>query len=55
MKNKESKEFKEITESEKEEWIRLRQENMYLEAEVQYLKKLRALIHKKELKTKKKR
>ncbi len=55
LKNNEAEKFKTMTESEKEELIRLREENMYLQAEILYLKKLRALIHKEELKTKKKR
>lgn len=54
MKNKDVQEFKEISESEKEELIRLREKNMYLEAENLYLKKLQALIHEEELKTKRK-
>lgn len=41
----------EITESEKEELLRLREENMYLRASLAYEKKLQALIREKELKT----
>lgn len=53
-KNK-SREFKKITESEKEELIRLRQENEFLKASLEYEKKLEALVRERERKTKKRR
>lgn len=51
--SKETKKPKALTESEREELIRLREENQYLKAAIAYEKKLQALIRKKELKTKK--
>ena len=42
-----------ISESEKEELIRLRQENEYLKASLEYEKKLQALVQQRERKTKK--
>lgn len=49
--NKENK-LNVLKESEKEELIRLREENEFLRASLAYEKKLKALIQEKELKTK---
>lgn len=46
---------KKLNESEREELIRLREENEYLKARHLYEKKLRALVLERELKTKKRR
>ena len=43
----------ELTPSEKEELIKLRQENLYLRARLEYEKKLEALVQKRLQKTKK--
>lgn len=45
---------KKLKESEKEELIRLREENQYLKASIAYQKKLNALVQERVLKTKKK-
>lgn len=45
---------KKLKESEKEELIRLREENQYLKASIVYQKKLNALVQERVLKTKKK-
>ena len=45
---------KKLNESEKEELIRLREENQYLKASIAYQKKLKALVQERVLKTKKK-
>ena len=44
-----------LTSSEKEELIRLREENEFLKASLAYEKKLKALVQAREQKTKKKR
>lgn len=46
---------KKLKESEKEELIRLREENQYLKASIAYQKKLYALVQERVLKTKKRR
>lgn len=46
---------KQLSKSEREELIELRERNEYLEAELQYLKKLDALLQKKKSQTKKRR
>ena len=43
----------ELTSSEREELIKLRQENLYLRARLEYEKKLEALVQKRLQKTKK--
>lgn len=53
-KEKNVESFKTLTESEKEELIRLREENMFLKASLAYEKKLQALIQEKKSQTKKK-
>lgn len=50
-----SREWLKLTSSEKEELIRLREENEFLKASLAYEKKLKALVQAREQKTKKKR
>lgn len=53
--SKKYKANKKITESEKEELLRLRKENEFLKASLEYEKKLEALVQERERKTKKRR
>ena len=53
--NKKKKKALELTKSEKEELIRLREENIFLKASLEYEKKLKALVQEREQKTRKKR
>ena len=50
----EQKRKKNLQESEREELLRLREENLLLKAAIAYEKKLQALLMEKDLKTKKK-
>lgn len=52
---KEQKRKENLKESEKEELLRLREENLLLKAAIAYEKKLQALLMEKDLKTRKKR
>lgn len=54
-KDKKEKVFLKVTESEKEELIRLREENEFLKASLAYEKKLKALVQERERKTKRNR
>lgn len=51
--SKKDKANKKITESEKEELLRLRKDNEFLKASLEYEKKLEALVRERERKTKK--
>lgn len=53
--NKKKKDTLNLTKSEKEELIKLREENEFLRASLAYEKKLKALIQEREQKTKKRR
>ena len=53
-KNKKEKDTLNLTKSEKEELIELREENEFLRASLAYEKKLKALIHEREQKNKEK-
>ena len=53
--NKKEKDTLNLTKSEKEELIELREENEFLKASLAYEKKLKALIQEREPKTKKRR
>ena len=53
--NKKEKDALNLTKSEKEELIKLREENEFLRASLTYEKKLKALIQEREQKTRKKR
>ena len=53
--NKKKKNSLNLTESGKEELIRLREENIFLKASLEYEKKLKALVQEREQKTRKKR
>ena len=52
---KEQKRKENLKESEREELLRLREENLLLKAAIAYEKKLQALLMEKDLKTRKKR
>lgn len=51
--NKKDKNALNLTRSEKEELIRLREENEFLKASLEYEKKLKALVQERERKTRK--
>lgn len=53
--NKKKKDALNLTKSEKEELIKLREENEFLRASLAYEKKLKALVQEREQKTGKKR